>query len=101
MGSFTFFFHYKSEYLLRIIKENTQNYTLKKKQKQKLTGTSLVVQWLGLPDSTAGDAGPIPGSRGRTKIPHAVQCGQKHEKTLINLITITKSGGKKMFLLTS
>ena len=58
-----------------------------------------MVQWLGLPDSTAGDAGPIPGSRGRTKIPHAVQCGQKHKKTLINLITITKSEGEKMFFI--
>ena len=38
-------------------------------------GNSLVVQWLGLCASTAGDIGFIPG--GGTKIPSAAQCGQK------------------------
>ena len=38
-------------------------------------GTSLGVQWLGLPASTAGGVGPIPG--GETKIPHALWHGQK------------------------
>ena len=42
-------------------------------------GTSLGVQWLRLCASTAGDAGLIPG-RG-TKIPHAMQRGQKIKKT--------------------
>ena len=37
--------------------------------------TSLVVLWLRLYTSTAGDVGSVPG-RG-TKIPPAVQCGQK------------------------
>ena len=37
-------------------------------------GTSLVVQWLGLCASTAGDMGSIPG-RG-TKIPQAMWHGQ-------------------------
>ena len=41
-------------------------------------GTSLVVQWLGLRDSSAGDAGSIPGQG--TKIPHALQgWGQKNK----------------------
>ena len=38
-------------------------------------GASLVVQWLELHASTAGDTDSIPG--GGTKIPHAVQCGKK------------------------
>ena len=38
-------------------------------------GTSLVVQWLRLHTSTAGDMGSIPG-RG-TKIPHGAQGSQK------------------------
>ena len=37
--------------------------------------TSLVVQWLRLRNSTAGDAGLIPGEG--TKIPRAVRHGQK------------------------
>ena len=36
------------------------------------SGNSLAVQWLGLPASTAGDTGSIPG-RG-PKIPQAAQC---------------------------
>ena len=36
-----------------------------------LLGTSLVVQWLRLPASTAGGMGLIPGQG--TKIPHATQ----------------------------
>ena len=38
-------------------------------------GTSLVVQWLRLHASTAGDMGSIPGQG--TKILHYMQCGQK------------------------
>lgn len=34
-----------------------------------MVGISLVVQWLGLSASTAGDPGMIPGQR--TEIPHA------------------------------
>ena len=39
------------------------------------TGTSLVVQWLRLHASNAGGMGSIPGQG--TKIPQAMQCGQK------------------------
>ena len=49
-----------------------------KKRKQKAVkhqrGISLVVQWLGLHTSTAGDTGSIPGQG--TKILHAALCGQ-------------------------
>ena len=41
-------------------------------------GNSLVVQWLGLRASTAGDTGSISG-RG-TKIPHAAWCGQINKR---------------------
>ena len=37
-----------------------------------------MVQWLRLHTSTAGGAGSIPGWE--TKIPNAVQCGQKKKK---------------------
>ena len=40
-----------------------------------VVGTSLVVQWLKLHISTAGDMSSIPGQG--TKIPHAVQHDQK------------------------
>ena len=43
-----------------------------------IRGNSLAVQWLGLCASAAGGTGLIPG-RG-TKIPHAVQHGQKKKK---------------------
>ena len=49
---------------------NFKNMRLKKKK-----GTSLAVQWLILPASTAGSVGSTPGQR--TKIPHATLCGQK------------------------
>ena len=39
------------------------------------SGTSLMVQWLGLRASTAGGTGSIPGQG--TKIPHAARHGQK------------------------
>ena len=42
------------------------------------TGTSLVVQRLTHRASKAGDMGSIPGWG--TKIPHAVQCGQKQKQ---------------------
>ena len=45
---------------------------------RRVPGTSLVVQWLRLLTSTAGDTGSTPGWA--TKIPHAVQCGQKKKK---------------------
>ena len=41
-------------------------------------GTCLVVHWLSLNASIAGNMGLIPG--GETKIPHATQCGQKFKK---------------------
>ena len=47
-----------------------------KKERQKWT--SLVVQWLGLCTSTAGGSGSILGHG--TKIPHAMQHGQKKKK---------------------
>ena len=43
-----------------------------------MTGTSLVVQWLGFHASTAGGAGSVPG--GGTKMPHATQCSQEIKK---------------------
>ena len=46
--------------------------------KSDFMGTSLVVQWLKLHDFNAGDMGLIPGWG--TKIPHAVQHGQKINK---------------------
>ena len=42
------------------------------------TGTSLVVQWLGLHASNAGDMGSIPGWE--TKIPHATWHAKKKRK---------------------
>ena len=48
-------------------------------------GTSLAVQWLRLRTSTAGGSGLIPG-RG-TKIPHAVQHGQKKKKNKVGGLT--------------
>ena len=48
------------------------------KKLEKRERASLVVQWLGLRTSTAGDMGSIP-SWG-TKIPHASQRGQKKRK---------------------
>ena len=45
-------------------------------------GTSLVVQLLRLHVSTAGDVGSIPGQG--TKIPHAMQHGQKMKNNQVN-----------------
>ena len=42
------------------------------------TGTSLVVQWLGLHASNAGDMGSIPGWE--TKMPHATWHAKKKRK---------------------
>ena len=49
----------------------------RKSNKVRMTtlGTSLAVQWLKLCISTAGGTGSIPGQG--TKIPHAMQRGQK------------------------
>ena len=41
----------------------------------KLEETSLVVQWLGLQASNVEGKGSTPGQK--TKIPHALRCGQK------------------------
>ena len=49
-------------------------------------GTSLVVQGLRLCASTAGGGGLIPGPA--TKIPHAMQSGQKKKKKNEGLIYI-------------
>ena len=46
--------------------------------REKERGTSLVVQWLRLLASTAGDAGLIPGQK--TKIPQAGLLSQKKKK---------------------
>ena len=43
-----------------------------------IQGTSLEVQWLRLHASTAGFTGLIPDQG--SKIPHAMQCGQKKKK---------------------
>ena len=50
------------------------------KEKKSKLGTSPVVQWLRLWASTAGGMGSIPGWG--TKVPHAVQCGQKTKKLI-------------------
>ena len=50
----------------------------KLKLKDRGTGTSLVVQWLRLYASTAGDTGLIPGWE--TKILHAILCHRKKKK---------------------
>ena len=44
-------------------------------------GTCLVVHWLSLNASIAGNMGVTPG--GETKIPHATQCGRKLKKKKI------------------
>ena len=49
----------------------------KKKRKKNITRNSLAVQWLGLHALTAKGPGSIPG--GGTKIPQAVQHGQKNK----------------------
>ena len=48
------------------------------------TGTSLVVQWLGLCASTAEGMASIPGLG--TKIPHAVRCSRKKKKIQLKKI---------------
>ena len=53
---------------------NTKKQCLQSSKK----GTSLVVQWLRLCVSNARGVGLIPGQG--TKIPHAIQCGQKKKK---------------------
>ena len=57
-------------------------FLLKKKGKR-----SLAVQWLGLRDFTAGDAGLIPCQG--TKIPHTVWSKKKTKKQKKNYITST------------
>ena len=50
-------------------------------------GISLVIQWLRLCTSNAGDVGSIPGQE--TKVPHAtkkIRCSQKKKKVIIMLI---------------
>ena len=60
-------------------------------QKRKL-GTSLVVQWLRLCASTAGGAGLIPGQGSR--IPYAVQCGPKINKSKENLTSFSPTNSQ-------
>ena len=50
-----------------------------------MIGTSLAVQWLGLPISTAGGMGLDPGWG--TKIPHAMQPKKEDINSAINTIT--------------
>ena len=52
----------------------------RKDLKEGLIGNSLAVQWLGLPASTAGGTGLIPGWG--TKIPCATWQGQKKKKKI-------------------
>ena len=60
-------------------------------------GTSLVVQWLGLHASTAGDTGLIPGQG--TKILHAVWDSQKKkDKVAISIYISTNSAPGFHFL---
>ena len=51
-------------------------------QKKKKTRNPLAVQWLGFRASTAGGMGSIPGQG--TKIPHAMQHGQKERERETN-----------------
>ena len=55
-------------------RRNTKKQCLQSSKK----GTSLVAQWLRLCASNARGVGLIPGQG--TKIPHAIQCGQKKKK---------------------
>ena len=53
---------------------------LKYSSKNVCSGVSLVVQWLRLHTSSAGDSGSIPGQG--TKIPDATHHSQKNLKTI-------------------
>ena len=52
--------------------------SLSKRQQKQIKGTSLETQWLRNHTSTAGGLGSIPGPG--TKMPHAMQHGQKKKK---------------------
>ena len=56
-----------------------------------MIGTSLAVQWLGLPISTAGGMGLDPGWG--TKIPHAMQPKKEDINSAINRITYQEKIG--------
>ena len=56
-------------------KENQKNGF--KGVQERMSGTSLAIQWLKICASNAGYVGLIPGG---TKIPYTVQCGQKREE---------------------
>ena len=58
--------------------------------------TSLVVQWLRLCASTAGDVGLIPGWG--TKIPHAIGHSQKNIPYASILLTYYYTNGSLFFL---
>ena len=57
--------------------------------KTPMFGTSLVVKWLRLCASNAGDAGSIPGQG--TKIPYATYQGQKINENIFKKIKIKKN----------
>ena len=57
-------------------------------------GKSLVVQWLGLHASTAGGTDSIPGCG--TKIPHAMQYGQKEKNKNKNKKTLKQISTKNL-----
>ena len=59
--------------------------------KNRIFGTSLVVQWLTLHASTAGGMGSLLGSG--VEFPHATRCGQKIKKKFL----IKKMQNKKFF----
>ena len=44
---------------------------------ERMSGTSLAIQWLKICSSNAGYVGSIPGG---TKVPYAVWCGQKRKE---------------------
>ena len=56
-------------------KENQRNGF--KGVQERMSGTSLAIQWLKICASNAGYVGSIPAG---TKIPYAVQCGQKRKE---------------------
>ena len=62
-------------------------------KKKLLSGTPLVVQWLTLHTADAGATGSVPGQG--TKIPHAVQRGQKIEKKKKKLFSWGADWGRR------
>ena len=60
-------------------------------------GTSLVIQWSRPCTTSAGGMGSIPGQG--TKIPHAVQCGQKPKYLPVNPLFMVFHGCRYMLVL--